>query len=130
MTVQQKKPEYGNYLHECPYPSLYDEETGSCHHYSKVQCKTDLSPKHHCVGAHCKPCVDRFPSCVGLVDGHQGFPNRGVTALYIVCKDNRTISIEKCPETIYNDVYDPYLRHCTSQINSGLYQLNLEQVPF
>lgn len=40
--------EYGLYLKECQYPLLYEIETGTCQHYSKVNCGSRYEPVEPC----------------------------------------------------------------------------------
>lgn len=58
------------------------------------------------------PCPERLPSCIGLPDGKQEFPNRRWWADYIVCYHNRTLEINKCADGYFN----PYLRICVRWI--------------
>lgn len=36
------------YLHECPYPFLFSEETLQCENYTEVVCGTRYEPKWEC----------------------------------------------------------------------------------
>ena len=44
----------------------------------------------------CVKCSLRYPSCVGLADGNQTFPERLGKPDYITCFSNRTVAISKC----------------------------------
>ena len=59
----------------------------------------------------CQPCLSRLPSCVGKQDGLQVFTGKLWTDLYVKCQQNRTISVEHCPQ---NQVFDPHSRQCVN----------------
>lgn len=63
----------------------------------------------------CVPCNTRLPSCVGLPDGHVAVPGREYSDTYLDCKQNRTLSVNKCP----SGFFDAGLHMCVTKINSG-----------
>ena len=63
----------------------------------------------------CKPCNDRFYSCVGLPDGDNAIPGGQWTAEYILCYKNRTMAYKHCQK----GNFDPVLRTCTSTIDQS-----------
>lgn len=40
--------EFGQYLQECPYPQLFNDDTQQCQHFSQVECKSRYQPKAPC----------------------------------------------------------------------------------
>ena len=59
----------------------------------------------------CEPCIERLPSCIGLLDGNNPVPNRTWLAQYITCYKERTLDVHTCPE---GSVFDPYIKTCIS----------------
>lgn len=66
-------------------------------------------------GPNCTPCPERLPSCSGLQDGNNPFPDRPMSGDYIRCFRERTISIEKCT----NSVFDPLTRSCRRGVDES-----------
>ena len=56
----------------------------------------------------CVKCSLRYPSCVGLADGNQTFPERVGKPDYITCFSNRTVAISKCVD----GYFDPVSKKC------------------
>ncbi|BFZ00430.1 hypothetical protein BsWGS_03469 [Bradybaena similaris] len=94
--------EYMDYLLECPYPTLYSTQTGSCKDYRFISCEERTEPrspceyqqylqKYNCSDPSCAACHRQHPSCVGLPNGPQRLSHRD--DILIVCQDQRTISI-------------------------------------
>ncbi|XP_033744419.1 uncharacterized protein LOC117330325 [Pecten maximus] len=103
---------------ECPYPQLYDETTASCKQPESVTCGTRREPKepcdydvNKCKTAHCIPCHLRMPTCDGYPDGPNVWSGRERTPFYVVCKNDRVISQNRCsgekPQR-----FDPVLKKC------------------
>lgn len=63
-----------------------------------------------CIGVGCDRCELTHPSCVGLPDGANPYPNRPISPDYILCDDDRTISTEHCN----TGLFDPGTRSCNS----------------
>ena len=40
--------ELGQYIQECPYPQLFNEDTHQCEHFSQVDCRSRYQPKAPC----------------------------------------------------------------------------------
>lgn len=62
----------------------------------------------------CRPCPERHPSCVGLSDGRNAvtlWSNQ-----YVVCLKNRTISVGRCPDGVFN----PIERLCIQSLHPGI----------
>ena len=56
---------------------------------------------------------------MGLPDGNNAISGKEYTAYYVDCYINRTMMVRKCNDGIF----DPDLRICTKEINSGLLML-------
>lgn len=67
-------------------------------------------------GPNCEPCEQRLPSCVGRLDGNNTILGRELTADYVVCFMNRTVSVETCPI----GYFDPTVGECRSNIGAGM----------
>ncbi|XP_071175832.1 uncharacterized protein [Mytilus edulis] len=107
--------EFGQYLQECPYPQLFNDDTQQCQHFSQVECKSRYQPKApceylqtQCIGVGCGRCEKSHPSCVGLFDGANSYPDRPMTPDYIICDHGRTISTEHCN----TGLFDPSTKTC------------------
>lgn len=92
------------YLHECPYPFLFSEESLQCENYTDVVCGARFEATwecryyyHQCKAAHCKQCAFRFPKCEDKNDGLWLLPEQGFSPLYMVCQNKRTIKTGYCP---------------------------------
>jgi hypothetical protein len=44
----------------------------------------------------CVPCSARFPSCVGLTNGLNSWPDREGTPYFVVCKNERVVYHDQC----------------------------------
>ena len=71
---------------------------------------------NQCAGPHCKPCLDRYPSCLGKPNGLNPYPGRELTGYYIVCEDGRYIETGIC---IVDKILDPTRRICTDPADKG-----------
>ena len=69
-----------------------------------------------CLGPHCKPCLDRYPSCSGKPDGLNPFPGRELTGYYIVCEKDRYTETGIC---IVDKILDPTRRVCADPGDRG-----------
>ena len=69
-----------------------------------------------CLGPHCKPCLDRYPSCSGKPDGLNPFPGRELTGYYIVCENDRYTETGIC---IVDKILDPTRRVCADPGDRG-----------
>ena len=67
-------------------------------------------------GASCKPCVERFASCVGLPDGNNTYIGELMSARYITCLQERTIDKGVCQRGQY---FDHVRKFCTRRLDSG-----------
>ncbi|KAL5005503.1 hypothetical protein ScPMuIL_018959 [Solemya velum] len=114
----------GTYLRECPYPMLFSTAGNVCQNFSDVACGNRMEPKSPCQflqnqcnpgDPNCTPCSERLPSCSGLQDGNNPFPDRPMSGDYITCFRERTISIEKCT----NSVFDPLTRSCRRGVDEN-----------
>ena len=63
----------------------------------------------------CQPCQQRLPSCRGLHDGINAVSGQLWTQRYIECYLNRTISVQRCTEGLF----DPFSLLCTNTIRPG-----------
>lgn len=61
-----------------------------------------------CIGVGCGSCEKSHPSCVGLLDGANSYPDRPMTSDYIICDHGRTISTEHCN----TGLFDPSTKAC------------------
>jgi hypothetical protein len=69
----------------------------------------------HAGDFNCKPCSERLPSCIGLGDGPKPHSSRLWGSEYIVCGQNRTITIDRCSQGYFN----PRTFVCTLTILKG-----------
>ncbi|XP_061184903.1 uncharacterized protein LOC133192909 isoform X1 [Saccostrea echinata] len=113
-------PNQPAYLNECPYPKLFNAETLRCDDYASVDCgdrKEPLSPcdyvRHQCSGPDCTPCTDLVPGCEGVPNGPTSYQGRLLTKFYLMCRNNKTESIEICRD----GVFDPVLGRCTRDVD-------------
>ncbi|XP_052252894.1 uncharacterized protein LOC127859481 isoform X5 [Dreissena polymorpha] len=114
---------YGHFLEECTYPMLFSNTTLTCERFESVNCKNRSEPQAPCEylqnlcnpsDPNCVRCPDRLPSCVGLADGNQPFPNRMWKPDYVVCNKNRTnLPTQKCTKGYFH----PVLKQCTEDVN-------------
>ncbi|KAK3095139.1 hypothetical protein FSP39_010723 [Pinctada imbricata] len=112
------------YVSECPYPQLFNADTLKCDEFSKVDCgkrAEPLSPcdylRHQCKeGPGCTPCTDLIPGCEGVPDGPNSYPGRLLTKFFIMCRSNKTASIEIC-SLATGGVFDPIQQKCTTDID-------------
>lgn len=121
------------FLHECPHPFLFSEESLQCENYTDVVCGTRFEATwecryyyHQCKSAHCKQCAFRFPKCEDKNDGLWLQPEQGFSPLYMVCQNNRTIKTGSCPR---DDAWEtqtyPYNGKCEHFL---LFQMNIIQM--
>ncbi|XP_062614315.1 uncharacterized protein LOC134276051 isoform X2 [Saccostrea cucullata] len=99
--------EYGLYLKECQYPQLYEIETDTCQHFSRVNCGSRYEPiepceyiQSQCIGAGCPACSK--VSCRAHPDGANEYPGREHTPWYVVCEHGRTVAVEQCHVGIFD----------------------------
>ncbi|KAL4235091.1 chitin binding [Mactra antiquata] len=105
---------------ECPYPQLFDVQTGKCEDYKDVECLVGQEiPKspcdyvaEQCTSSHCVPCNIRFPSCVGLPDGMNPWAGREWSPYYVVCEEERVIVQDQCESEKEPQVFHPKDRNC------------------
>ena len=73
--------------------------------------------QNHCSinSTDCMACEDRLPGCINLPDGHNPFPGRAVSEYYVKCFRNRTVSVEACQVSLY----DQKTRECSSMIDGS-----------
>lgn len=57
-----------------------------------------------CQSAHCAPCKDRMPSCVGKQNGLNPWPQREWTQFYMDCQDERVKDSGRCDKTQDGDI--------------------------
>nr|XP_022322146.1 uncharacterized protein LOC111123822 isoform X3 [Crassostrea virginica] len=114
-----KESEYGLYLKECQHPLLYEIETGTCQHYSKVNCGSRYEPvepceyiQSQCIGAGCPTCSQ--VSCRTHPDGANEYPGREHTPWYVVCEHGRTVAVEQC----HVGIFDQQSRMCLTDTAS------------
>lgn len=74
----------------------------------------------------CAPCEQRLPRCIGLPDGNNAFPGRPFSEYYIKCFRNRTVSVEACQVSLY----DQTLRTCSPTIDQGTLSFLLTEINF
>lgn len=65
----------------------------------------------------CAPCPERLPSCIGLSDGLQPFTGLEWTSSYIVCLQNRTMDIRRCPQRA---IFNPQTHQCINKIDQSM----------
>lgn len=115
---------FGDHTLECLYPKLYDIPSASCKNFDEVQCngrKIPLEPcdyqQNICLegDTFCKPCPERFPSCIGLPNGINPNPNSPWSSEYIRCFHNRTVAVEKCSSGYFNS----RTRQCEIVVHPG-----------
>ena len=58
----------------------------------------------------CSPCEQRMPSCSGLPDGKNAYPNTVISHEYIVCEKGRTVEVGGC----LAGYFDPLERDCVA----------------
>ncbi|XP_059153724.1 uncharacterized protein LOC131939449 [Physella acuta] len=98
--------QFMDYLLECPYPSLYSTQTGSCQNYHYVTCAEREEPKapceylqylqlYNCSSPHCWECGRHHPSCVGLPNGRHRVTSRD--DVIMECDTERTLNILTVP---------------------------------
>ncbi|KAL3884669.1 hypothetical protein ACJMK2_024787, partial [Sinanodonta woodiana] len=111
-------------LYECEYPQLYSIQSRSCETFTTVNCGSRPEPQAPCeyqqnqcssINNTCVPCIERLPSCVGLLDGNQSFSATLWSPEYITCYLNRTISVTHCP----TGIFQPITRTCSNTIDSS-----------
>ncbi|WAR27974.1 hypothetical protein MAR_013678 [Mya arenaria] len=112
-------PGLGPYLKECTFPMLYDPTTNMCTNRLSVNCMDRFTPSNKCdyvqhagTGVNCE--VITTPGCEGMPDGPNPYPNRLLTAYYLMCRGNRTVSTQMCTN---GDVFDPIKFACTKDID-------------
>lgn len=114
------------YMQECPYPMLFDAETGKCDHFENVKCGNRQAFKNGCAYrrnqcpvAHCVPCNVRFPSCEGKQDGIHAHEVKMWSPYYVVCYKERMISEKACPadENGRTQLFHPEVNQCVSLDN-------------
>ncbi|KAK3589928.1 hypothetical protein CHS0354_034946 [Potamilus streckersoni] len=115
----------GSYLRECRYPQLFDTTSLTCKNFTDVICGARYEPQAPCEylqtqclegAANCTPCVERLPSCVGLEDGNNAFPGRTNSEYYVKCFRNRTVAVEVCQVSLF----DQSIKRCSSDINEAV----------
>ncbi|XP_071165550.1 uncharacterized protein [Mytilus edulis] len=116
---------FGAYLYECQYPQLFNDVTGNCVVFGNVKCGNRFLPQSPCqyqgnqcspvAGQSCEPCEQRLPSCIGKLDGNNTITGRELTADYVVCFMNRTVSVESCPA----GYFEPTLGECRTSIGAA-----------
>lgn len=120
-TINQ--PSLVKYQTECDYPLLFNTLTMACDDFDIVNCGTRMEPKApcdylstttKCEGPLCAlPCLERSPSCVGMLDGNNTYPARDLSPFYMTCLGERTQTVGICRF----GVYDPTLRACTTELD-------------
>lgn len=70
--------------------------------------------RHKCSGPGCTPCTDLIPGCEGVPNGPTSYQGRLLTKFYLMCRNNKTESIEICRD----GVFDPVLGRCTREVDS------------
>ncbi|KAK7102891.1 mucin-2-like [Littorina saxatilis] len=114
---------YEQYLHECPYPQLYDARQQRCREFWLVDCEgrkeavtTCDYRQFRCMGAECTPCDRVVPSCTGRGDGvHDVGQTTRWSATFITCKAGRTVSVAQCPldkQLLVPRVFSPLTKTC------------------
>lgn len=68
----------------------------------------------------CTPCEERLPSCIGLPDGANAFPNRPNSEYYVKCFQNRTVAVEVCQVSLFDEA----TRACSNNIDPSKYKNN------
>ncbi|XP_065924132.1 uncharacterized protein [Magallana gigas] len=126
-------PNQPAYLNECPYPKLFNDQTLRCEDYASVDCgdrAEPLSPcdyvRHQCSGPGCTPCTDLIPGCEGVPNGPTSYQGRLLTKFYLMCKNNKTESIEICRD----GVFDPVLGRCTREVDPRAVDILCTTNPF
>ena len=74
-----------------------------------------------CHTSDCKPCEERFVSCVGKPDGANSISGVELSAHYAICEDGRTITQEVCHNEF---IFSPVSRTCI-QVDKGTLQIFL-----
>ena len=64
------------------------------------------------------PCPERLPSCKGLDDGKQSFPNQTWSNRYIECYKNRTVAVSHCPRGF---IFHHKELRCVQKVHGGTY---------
>lgn len=116
-------PSLEKYQGECDYPLLFNLDTMACDDFEIVLCKERVEPKApceyllattRCEGPLCAlPCLERSPSCVGMINGNNTYPGRDLSPFYMTCLGERTQTVGICRF----GVYDPTLRACTTELD-------------
>ena len=63
----------------------------------------------------CTPCEERLPSCIGLPEGANAFPNRRNSEFYVKCLQNRTVAVEVCQVSLFDET----TRACSNNIDTS-----------
>ncbi|XP_069104084.1 LOW QUALITY PROTEIN: uncharacterized protein [Argopecten irradians] len=115
------------FLRECPYPMQFETNSLACQNFTDVICDTRKDIKLPCdylqnrcnpADPNCQPCEERIPSCAGLPDGNNPYPGRPMTKFFIVCLQERTVSIEKCER-----LFDPGTSACVNDVTEAMVKL-------
>ncbi|KAJ8316009.1 hypothetical protein KUTeg_006023 [Tegillarca granosa] len=124
-----KNTKYGHYIEECKYPDLYSVTLRSCQKFHTLinillffhtgEYKQNLCQKGD---QNCEPCPSRLPSCMGQQDGSRPYPNHHWTNLYMTCIQNRTMSVNRCPDKA---IFNPNRLQCENKIEQSEYQQNI-----
>ncbi|CAG5127317.1 unnamed protein product, partial [Candidula unifasciata] len=135
---------------ECPYPLLFSD--GLCRNYTSAKCghrREPITPCEYeelrkcprngsqcledssntCPDKHeytCTPCEQRYPTCIGSPNGFVPYPNRLFTSDFVSCDQQRTLSILKCAQSIF----DPDARRCGLRLDTVITEAQRNTVNF
>ena len=62
----------------------------------------------------CVPCSARYPSCVGLTNGLNSWPDREGSPYFVVCKNERVVYHDQCDYERKKEIFHPEKLACVS----------------